>query len=165
MVIPRNSLKSTFRWQWSAQIRILWRGSEYAAGSSLEYPGFLSLSPFPSVSAFSSRFNDDDYYVWSPITCLTPGGARIWKSSHLPTRPTPTWRGKGTWYFHPMNCFFESNKKKKRKIAGIFFVLPCIEAYQKVDLRTITLGVPPQEVNAHPLHALHITSKSKTRNI
>ena len=31
--------------------------------------------------------------------------------------------------------------------AGIFFVLPCIESYQKVDLRTITLGVPPQEVS------------------
>ena len=31
-------------------------------------------------------------------------------------------------------------------IVGIFFVLPCIESYQKVDLRTITLGVPPQEV-------------------
>ena len=30
---------------------------------------------------------------------------------------------------------------------GIFFVLPCIESYQKVDLRTITLGVPPQEVS------------------
>eukprot|EP00095_Tigriopus_kingsejongensis_P009978 maker-scaffold17_size721972-snap-gene-5.14 protein:Tk09978 transcript:maker-scaffold17_size721972-snap-gene-5.14-mRNA-1 annotation:"mec2-like protein" len=29
---------------------------------------------------------------------------------------------------------------------GIFFILPCIESYQKVDLRTITLGVPPQEV-------------------
>ena len=29
---------------------------------------------------------------------------------------------------------------------GIFFILPCIETYQKVDLRTITLGVPPQEV-------------------
>jgi erythrocyte band 7 integral membrane protein len=29
---------------------------------------------------------------------------------------------------------------------GIFFVLPCIESYQKVDLRTITLGVPPQEI-------------------
>ena len=25
-------------------------------------------------------------------------------------------------------------------------MLPCIETYQKVDLRTITLGVPPQEV-------------------
>ena len=24
--------------------------------------------------------------------------------------------------------------------------MPCIETYQKVDLRTITLGVPPQEV-------------------
>ena len=32
-------------------------------------------------------------------------------------------------------------------LAGIFFVLPCIESYQKVDLRTITLGVPPQEVS------------------
>ena len=26
-------------------------------------------------------------------------------------------------------------------------MLPCIESYQKVDLRTITLGVPPQEVS------------------
>ena len=33
-------------------------------------------------------------------------------------------------------------------ILGIFFVLPCIESYQKVDLRTITLGVPPQEVRS-----------------
>ena len=31
-------------------------------------------------------------------------------------------------------------------VLGIFFVLPCIETYQKVDLRTITLDVPPQEV-------------------
>ena len=31
-------------------------------------------------------------------------------------------------------------------LLGIFFVLPCIETYQKVDLRTITLDVPPQEV-------------------
>ena len=30
---------------------------------------------------------------------------------------------------------------------GIFFVLPCIESYERVDLRTITLGVPPQEVS------------------
>merc|ERR1712051_443862 len=29
---------------------------------------------------------------------------------------------------------------------GIFSVLPCIETYQGVDLRTITLDVPPQEV-------------------
>merc|ERR550519_1985337 len=29
---------------------------------------------------------------------------------------------------------------------GIFFIIPCIDRYHKVDLRTITLGVPPQEV-------------------
>ena len=31
-------------------------------------------------------------------------------------------------------------------------MLPCIESYQKVDLRTITLGVPPQEVSHHHHH-------------
>uniref|UniRef100_K1PQT3 Stomatin-2 n=1 Tax=Magallana gigas TaxID=29159 RepID=K1PQT3_MAGGI len=29
---------------------------------------------------------------------------------------------------------------------GIFFVLPCIEGYTKVDLRTVSFDVPPQEV-------------------
>ena len=37
---------------------------------------------------------------------------------------------------------------------GIFFILPCIEAYQKVDLRTITLDVPPQEVSIPSLSPL-----------
>ncbi|EEB17854.1 Mechanosensory protein, putative [Pediculus humanus corporis] len=29
---------------------------------------------------------------------------------------------------------------------GIFFVLPCIDSYSKVDLRTVSFDVPPQEV-------------------
>lgn len=29
---------------------------------------------------------------------------------------------------------------------GIFFVLPCIDTYTKVDLRTVTFDVPPQEI-------------------
>lgn len=29
---------------------------------------------------------------------------------------------------------------------GIFFVLPCIDAYRCVDLRTVSFDVPPQEV-------------------
>ncbi|KRX93930.1 Stomatin-2, partial [Trichinella pseudospiralis] len=29
---------------------------------------------------------------------------------------------------------------------GIFFVLPCIETYTKVDLRTVSFDVPPQEI-------------------
>lgn len=29
---------------------------------------------------------------------------------------------------------------------GIFFILPCIDNYCKVDLRTVSFDVPPQEV-------------------
>ena len=29
---------------------------------------------------------------------------------------------------------------------GIFFILPCLDNYMKVDLRTVTFDVPPQEV-------------------
>jgi len=29
---------------------------------------------------------------------------------------------------------------------GIFFVIPCIDEYRKVDLRTVTFDVPAQEV-------------------
>jgi len=29
---------------------------------------------------------------------------------------------------------------------GIFFILPCIDSYQKVDLRTVSFDVPPQEI-------------------
>ena len=29
---------------------------------------------------------------------------------------------------------------------GIFFILPCIDNYQKVDLRTVAFDVPPQEI-------------------
>ena len=30
---------------------------------------------------------------------------------------------------------------------GIFFVLPCVDNYIKVDLRTVSFDVPPQEVS------------------
>jgi erythrocyte band 7 integral membrane protein len=29
---------------------------------------------------------------------------------------------------------------------GIFFVIPCIDTYRKIDLRTVTFDVPPQEI-------------------
>ncbi|OTF81591.1 hypothetical protein BLA29_014846 [Euroglyphus maynei] len=29
---------------------------------------------------------------------------------------------------------------------GLFFILPCIDDYSVVDLRTITYDIPPQEV-------------------
>ena len=34
----------------------------------------------------------------------------------------------------------------KLSTLGIFFVLPCIEKYTKVDLRTSVIDIPPQEV-------------------
>ena len=29
---------------------------------------------------------------------------------------------------------------------GVFFVIPCVDNYRKVDLRTVSFDVPPQEV-------------------
>ena len=32
--------------------------------------------------------------------------------------------------------------------SGLFFILPCTDYYTKVDLRTVSFDVPPQEVSA-----------------
>ena len=29
---------------------------------------------------------------------------------------------------------------------GIFFIVPCIDSYKKLDLRTVSFDVPPQEI-------------------
>ena len=29
---------------------------------------------------------------------------------------------------------------------GLFFVMPCIDSFQAVDMRTVSFDVPPQEV-------------------
>ena len=38
---------------------------------------------------------------------------------------------------------------------GVFFVIPCVDHYQKIDMRTQTYDVPPQEVSTHQLSALY----------
>lgn len=30
---------------------------------------------------------------------------------------------------------------------GIFFIIPCVDTYKKVDLRVLSFDVPPQEVS------------------
>lgn len=35
---------------------------------------------------------------------------------------------------------------------GIFFILPCIDAYARVDLRTRTYDVPPQELSINSIY-------------
>ncbi|VDO45378.1 unnamed protein product [Onchocerca flexuosa] len=34
----------------------------------------------------------------------------------------------------------------KARGPGLFFVLPCIDSYKKVDLRVVSFDVPPQEI-------------------
>jgi len=41
-------------------------------------------------------------------------------------------------------CFFSLQGGAKGP--GIFFIIPCTDSYQKVDLRTVSFDVPPQEV-------------------
>ena len=40
---------------------------------------------------------------------------------------------------------------------GIFFVVPCIDSYRKVDLRTVSFDVPPQEVKYSVPFSLHFS--------
>ena len=35
----------------------------------------------------------------------------------------------------------------KARGPGVFFVIPCIDVYEKIDLRTQTYDVPPQEAS------------------
>jgi len=36
--------------------------------------------------------------------------------------------------------------KKQAKGPGLFFIIPCIDTFKKVDLRTVSFDVPPQEI-------------------
>lgn len=45
-----------------------------------------------------------------------------------------------------LNLFYKKDINLVSKFLGIFFILPCIDAYARVDLRTRTYDVPPQEV-------------------
>ena len=39
---------------------------------------------------------------------------------------------------------------------GLFFVMPCVDSYKKVDLRTVSFDVPPQEVNLYNISELNV---------
>ena len=38
---------------------------------------------------------------------------------------------------------------KYYSVVGLFFILPCIDDFKKIDMRTLTYDVPPQEVGFH----------------
>ena len=39
---------------------------------------------------------------------------------------------------------------------GVFFIIPCVDIYEKIDMRTQTFDVPPQEVIFTHLHQLGV---------
>ena len=41
---------------------------------------------------------------------------------------------------------------------GVFFIIPCVDIYQKIDMRTATYEIPPQEVTWNGRYHL-ITAK------
>ena len=47
---------------------------------------------------------------------------------------------------------------------GIFFILPCVDNYTKVDMRVITFDVPPQEVGRRRLSEVAILTVSNVRS-
>lgn len=51
------------------------------------------------------------------------------------------------WIFQKIMCLLNKYLNQMVLCAGIFFILPCIDNYARVDLRTRTYDVPPQEVS------------------
>ena len=65
--------------------------------------------------------------------------------------------------FHPSDtlCFYQVVQEYERAVVfrlgrlrsggakgpGLFFMMPCVDSYKKVDLRTVSFDVPPQEVS------------------
>ena len=47
-------------------------------------------------------------------------------------------------------------RKGGAKGPGIFFIIPCIDTYRKVDLRTVSFDVPPQEVRRERVAVCHV---------
>ena len=50
------------------------------------------------------------------------------------------------------------SNNKKILTSGIFIILPCIENYTKVDLRTSAIDIPPQEVCLSTVYVVSIVA-------
>lgn len=75
---------------------------------------------------------------------LCQGRPRVWASSHLSSRSYTSrrfleYRIFDAWFKFSVNILGARGP-------GVFFVLPCIDEYRCVDLRTVYYNVPPQEV-------------------
>lgn len=82
---------------------------------------------------------------------LNPGYSPVRESCNLSSWPYPRWSGEGTRYVEGSGgqgwdvCVRDF--LSLRLAPGIFFILPCIDKFVKVDLRTKSFDVPPQRVS------------------
>ena len=47
---------------------------------------------------------------------------------------------------------------------GVFFIIPCLDVYQKIDMRTATYDVPPQEVRTKLFIVVHNIVKTDPKD-
>ena len=45
---------------------------------------------------------------------------------------------------------------------GVFFIIPCVDIYEKIDMRTMTYEIPPQEVRNNDIWVI---SPSHSKNM
>ena len=38
---------------------------------------------------------------------------------------------------------------------GVFFIIPCVDTYVKIDMRSMTFEIPPQEVRLNSVRQLY----------
>ena len=46
---------------------------------------------------------------------------------------------------------------------GVFFIIPCVDVFEKIDMRTMTYEIPPQEVgisNLEPFNEEQLSCRS-----
>ena len=85
--------------------------------------------------------NADTDFVLLVFIKLVPGGSGVREGRHLQAGQTQAGRGQGLNFTD-----FSNISKSYFQGPGIFFVIPCIDHFRCVDLRTVSFDVPPQEV-------------------
>ena len=101
----------------------------------------LITLPFSLLFCIKVTFSPPRWECDSPFL----GSARVWEGCHLQVGQAQEGRDKGSyslvmWSQH-------SSSSSMFQGPGIFFVLPCVDHFRSVDMRTVSFDVPPQEVN------------------
>ncbi len=103
-----------------------------------------------TVKASNMRITNIDTKIYYKILCFKfkfAGGPRVREGGGVQARSAALRGRQGArWHtqrFAKLKNFIWQLQKKS---TGLFFIMPCVDSYKKVDLRTVSFDVPPQEV-------------------